>query len=259
MFRDVLVADSDVNSRNRFFEILSSMGHKVECVPNTNEAIIRLETERPYLLILDQDFVPDGGLKALEQIRKFDKEIKVIFLTTSEPGVDVEMCINVHRLGVSEILKKDFSGHVMFKKILEILREVEEKVEEDKYDNLGKILVVDDNSELRITLTTFLSKKGFDAQDAANGEQALMEIKAGKPKIVLLDERMPGMDGLMVLRKIKELDKSINVVMLTAVEDEDIIKEAVALGACDYLTKPCNLQEVEALILSLLMQEKYKQ
>ncbi|OGX17637.1 MAG: hypothetical protein A3K83_05520, partial [Omnitrophica WOR_2 bacterium RBG_13_44_8b] len=91
-----------------------------------------------------------------------------------------------------------------------------------------------------------------------NGEQALMEIKMEKPKIVLCDERMPGMDGLVVLKKIKEIDESINVVMLTAVEDEGIIKEATALGACDYLTKPCNLQEVEALILSILMQAKYK-
>lgn len=256
MFRDVLVADSNVDSRDRFFEILSSMGHKVECAPNTNETVIRLQTERPYLLILDQDLVPQGGLNTLEQIRKFEKEMKIVFLTKNEP--DAEITTKAHRLGVSEVLKKDFSDHIMFKKILGILREVEEKVEEDKYANLGKILVVDDIAEMRITLWTFLKKKGFNVKEAANGEQALMEIKMEKPKIVLLDERMPGMDGLMVLKKIKELDESINVVMLTAIEDEDIIKEATALGACDYLTKPCNLQEVEALILSILMQEKYK-
>ncbi|MDP3732077.1 MAG: response regulator [Candidatus Omnitrophota bacterium] len=257
MFRDVLIADSNVDSRDRFYEILFSIGHKVECAPNSSEAIIRLQAERPYLLILDQDLIPDGGLKTLEQIRKFDKEIRVVFLTKNEP--DAEVAAKAHRLGVSEVLKKDFSGHIMFKKILGILREVEEKIKEDKYANLGKILVVDDSPEMRITLTTFLMKKGFDVKDVVNGEQALMEIKVEKPKIILLDERMPGMDGLMVLRKIKELDKLINVVMLTAVEDEDIIKEAIAQGACDYLTKPCNLQEVEALILSILMQEKYKQ
>lgn len=256
MFRNVLVADSDVDSRDRFFEILSSLGHKVECAPNTNEAIIRLQTERPYLLILDEDFIPDGGLKTLEQIRKFDKEIKVIFLTKNEP--DAEIATKAHRLGVSEVLKKDFSDHFMFKKILGILREAEEKIEEDNYADLGRILVVDDSPEMRIVLAVFLKNKGFDVKEVANGEQALMEIKMEKPAIVLLDERMPGMDGLMVLRKITELDKSINVVMLTAVEDEDIIKEATALGACDYLTKPCNLQEVEALILSILTQAKYK-
>ena len=256
MFRNVLVADSDVDSRDRFFEILSSMGHKVECAPNTNETIIRLQTERPYLLILDQDLVPDGGLGTLERIRKFDQEMRVVFLTKNEP--DVEVVTRAHRLGVSEVLKKDFSGHIMFKKILGILRETEEKMEENKYADLGRILVVDDNPEMRLVLAVFLKKKGFDVQEVINGEQALMEIKTRKPKIVLLDERMPGMDGLMVLRKIMELDKTIDVVMLTAIEDEDIVREARALGARDYLIKPCNLQEVEALILALLMREKYK-
>ena len=258
MFRDILVADSNVESRDRFYEILSSIGHNVECVPNSSEAVIRLQTARPYLIVLDQDLAPAGGLGALELIRKFDKDIKIVFLTKNEPGDDVDLCAKAHRLGVLEVLRKDFSGHIMFKKILGILREVEERVQEDKYAGLGRILVVDDNPELRITLTTFLTKRGFDVKDAANGDQALMEIKIEKPNIVLCDERMPGMDGLMVLRKIKELDKSISVVMLTAVEDEDIIKEAIALGASDYLTKPCNLQEVEALVLSILTQEKYK-
>src|SRR4030042_382306 len=211
MFRNVLVADSDVESRDRFFEILSSMGHKVECVPNTNETIIRLQTERPYLLILSQDLVPDGGLGTLERIRKFDQEMKVVFLTKNDP--DVEIATKAHRLGVSEVLKKDFSGHIMFKKILGILGKVEEKIEENKYADLGEILVVDDISEMRTTLWTFLKNKGFNVKEAANGEQALMEIKMEKPKIVLCDERMPGMDGLVVLKKIKEIDESINVVM----------------------------------------------
>lgn len=256
MFKDVLVADSDVNSRDRFYEILSSMGHRVECAPNAKETMFQLQSERPHLLILNQDLTPEGGLKTLEQIRKFDKEMKVIFLTKDEP--DAETAAKARGLGASEILKKDFSSHIMFRNILGILGKAEEKIEKEKHADLGRILVVDDNSELRVTLTTFLTKKGFNAKDVANGEQALMEIKIGKPKIVLLDERMPGMDGLMVLRKIKELDRSINVVMLTAVEDEDIIKEAKALGACDYLIKPCDLQGVEALILSILMKEKYK-
>jgi len=256
MFKNILLADSDVESRDRFYEILFSMGHKVECAPNSNETLTQLQGERPHLLVLDENLTPDGGLKTLEKIRKFDKEIKVIFLTKNEP--DTEIATKAHRLGVLEVLKKDFSSHIMFKKILGILGEVEEKIEEDKYADLGRILVVDDIAEMRITLGTFLKKKGFNVKEAANGEQALMEIKMQKPKIVLCDERMPGMDGLMVLKKIKELDKSIKVVMLTAIEDEDIIKEAKRLGACDYLTKPCNLTEVEALVLSLLMQEKYK-
>lgn len=254
MFRDILVADGNVESRDRFFNILSSMGHKVDCIPNGNETIFQLRTKRPYLLILDQELPPDGGLKTLERVRKFEREIRVLFLTKNEPGFDAEICQEVRKLGVSEILKKDFSNYTMFKKIEVILKDAEEKSADDKYLNLGRILVVDDEPEMRITLETFLNKRGFHVKVAVDGEQALREIKVQKTKIVICDERMPGMDGLMVLRKIKEFDKSINVVMLTAVGDEDIIKEATALGACSFLTKPFSLQEIEKLILSLLIQ-----
>jgi two-component system response regulator (stage 0 sporulation protein F) len=257
MFRSILLAASDVESRDRMYEILFSMGHKVECAPNSNETLTRLQSERPHLLVLDENLTPEGGLKTLEKIRGFDREIKVVFLTKDEPGVDIE--IKAHRLGVSVVVKKDFSTHIMFKKILEILAETQEKVQEDRYLDLGKILVVDDSPEMRVTLTTFLKIRGFDVKEAANGDQALMEIKIEKPKLVLLDERMPGMDGLMALKKIKELDSSIKVVMLTAIEDEDIIKEANRLGACDYITKPFDLEKLEALVLSILIPEKYKQ
>lgn len=254
MFRDILVADGNVESRDRFFNILSSTGHKVDCVPNGNETIFQLQTKRPYLLVLDQELPPDGGLKTLEHIRKFEREIHVLFLTKNEPGFDAEICREARALGVSEILKKDFSGYAMFKKIEAILKDAEEKSADDKYLNLGRILVVDDEPEMRMTLETFLNKRGFHVKVAADGEQALREIKMQKTKIVICDERMPGMDGLMVLKKIKEYDKSINVIMLTAAGDEDIIKEATALGACSFLTKPCSLQEIEKLILSLLIQ-----
>ncbi|MCX5666856.1 MAG: response regulator [Candidatus Omnitrophica bacterium] len=253
MFRDILVADSNIGSRDKFLKVLSSMGYKVGFVPNGNEVIVHLQTKRPYLLILDQELLPDGGLKTLERVRMFEKELRVVFLTKNEPDVDTEVCREARKLGVTEILKKGFSNYTMFKRILGMLEDAPDMSADDKYLSLGRILVVDDCPEMRTTLETFLNRKGFHVKAAADGENALAEIRAQKTKIVICDERMPGMDGLMVLRKIKEYDKSINVVMLTAVGDEDVVKEATALGACGFLTKPCDLQEIEKLILSLLI------
>jgi two-component system response regulator (stage 0 sporulation protein F) len=256
MFKSVLVADKDVDSRDRFYEILFSMGHKVECAPNGNEALARLETERPYLLVLEEGLPPEGGLKTLEKIRKFDRQIKVVFVTSQEPDIDIET--KAHRLGVIAVVKKDFSTHFMFKAILESLRQADEKVGDDRYLTMGKILVVDDTPEMRVTLSTFLSMKGFAVRGVASAQEALLEIKTDKPVLVLLDERMPGMDGLMALKKIKEIDSKIKVVMLTAVEDEDVMEEAKKLGALDYIIKPFDLEKLEALILSIFINEKYK-
>jgi two-component system response regulator (stage 0 sporulation protein F) len=257
MLKSVLVADGNVEFRDGMYMILFSMGYKVECAPNGNEVLIRLQSARPDLLILDEKLESGGGIKALEKIREFDRQMKVVLLTKDEPGSEMEM--RVRDLGVSAVLKKDFSTHIMLKKILEILGQTDDKDQKNKYSALGKIFVVDDNLEMRAMLTTFLSKRGFDVEDAVNGIEALSEIKIKKPKVVLLDERMRGMDGLMVLKKIKELDSSIKVVMMTVVVDEDILKGALKLGACDYLNKPFDLEKLEALVLSLLAPQKCEQ
>ncbi len=256
MFRSILLAVSDVESRDRLYEILFSMGYMVDCAPNSNEALTRLQAERPYLLVLDENLASEGGLSILGKIRKFDRQMKIVFLTKDEPSVDIQEKTSC--FGVSAVAKKDFSSHFMLKKILEILRETQAKAPEDQYSYLGKIMVVDDGPEMRVVLTTFLKMRGFDVKDISSGDQAVMEIKIDKPSLVLLDERMPGMDGLVALKKIKEIDAAVKVVMLTAIEDEDIIKEAIGLGALDYITKPCDLEKLEALILSILIPQSHK-
>jgi len=122
----------------------------------------------------------------------------------------------------------------------------------NKYKDLGAILVVDDTQEFRETLSALLGMKGFKAKCAVNAQQALSEIKLEKPALVLLDERMPGEDGLATLKKIKEIDSSIKVVMLSALEDAGLREESKKSGACDYINKLCDFEKLEALILSVL-------
>jgi two-component system, response regulator, stage 0 sporulation protein F len=255
MLKSVLLADSDVDARDREYEILSSMGYKVECAPNMNEAVVRLENDRPHLVIVDEAFVPDGGLKALERIRKFDQQMHVIFLLKSTPGADIEK--EAYRLGANDVVRKDFSSHFMFKRILEFLHETKEKAPSAKYASMGAIMIVDDSADMRVMLSTFLKSRGFTVTEASSGDQALLDIKSEKPKLVLLDGRMPGMDGLVVLKKIKDFDESIKVVLLTGIQDEDVVAQANKLGASDYLNKPCDLEKLEALILSIMVGDKF--
>jgi two-component system nitrogen regulation response regulator NtrX len=139
---------------------------------------------------------------------------------------------------------------LMMKEILSILKE---RLQEHKREaRHGCILVVDDEPEIRNMINSFLLTKGYNVITAASGEEALLHMKKQRPKLVFCDVRMPGMDGLMVLRKILETDSSTKVVMLSALQDEDVIGEAFKEGACDYLIKPCSLSRLDALVLSLL-------
>jgi len=160
-------------------------------------------------------------------------------------------------LGIQGIVKKDFSSHFMMKTILAVLKQKQpvQPVEPPSETAKASILIVDDNPEIRDVFWGFLTKKGYKATSVSSGEEALMHIKTEreKPKIVLLDIRMPGMDGIMVMKKIRELDESIKVVMVTSAQEEYIMKEAMNAGASDYLVKPFDLENLDALISSLLI------
>jgi len=137
------------------------------------------------------------------------------------------------------------------KKILELLKEKKFDIVNEKRQ--GIILIIDDEDEIRKILSAFLQKKGYIIVTASSGEAGLDELKARSFDLVLCDVRMPGMDGLVVLRNIKRINESTKVVMLTALQDKDIIGAAIKEGASDYLVKPFNLGKLDAVIASLLI------
>src|SRR3989338_6201673 len=101
-----------------------------------------------------------------------------------------------------------------------------------------KLLIVDDDLPTCDFLRNFFEKKEYHVFTAGNGGEALAIVKAKQPNIVLLDIKMPGISVMQVLQKIKELDRRISVIMMTAVTDEAMVELAREYGASDYITKP---------------------
>ena len=118
---------------------------------------------------------------------------------------------------------------------------------------MGRILVVDDEIEACNVLNEFLSSKGHEVFTALDGPTALKEVHKVKPHMVLLDMIMPGMGGVDVLKKIKELDPHISVVMVTVVADQEQAKKTLELGAFDYITKPVDLKYLENVVMVKLL------
>ena len=110
---------------------------------------------------------------------------------------------------------------------------------------MARVLVVDDEPDSVELLQEFLTGKGYEIVTASNGEEALRKVKEERPHLVLLDVRMPDMNGLDVLRKIREFDQEVGVIMVTAVNEEDTGRQALKLGAFDYIVKPLNLEYLE--------------
>ncbi|GAE31278.1 MULTISPECIES: response regulator [Halalkalibacter] len=121
---------------------------------------------------------------------------------------------------------------------------------------MNKILVVDDQYGIRVLLSEILQKDGYVMSDAANGAQALKLVEKDRPDLVLLDMKIPGMDGLEILRRIKEHDESIRVIMMTAYGELNLINEAMSLGAVTHFAKPFDIDDIREVIRKTLEMEE---
>jgi two-component system, response regulator, stage 0 sporulation protein F len=113
---------------------------------------------------------------------------------------------------------------------------------------LGRILVVDDEAPVREVLAEYFTTEGYAVESAGSGAEALTAIRGGRADLVLLDVRMPGLDGMQVLRKIRELNEAVPVIMVTANEDVGLAKETLKLGAFDYVAKPFDFDYLDRAV-----------
>lgn len=111
-----------------------------------------------------------------------------------------------------------------------------------------KILIVDDQYGIRVLLDEVFRKEGYTTLQAANGKQALELTEQEAPDLVILDMKIPGMDGLEILRRIKTLNQHIQVIMITAYGELDLIQEAMHLGALTHFTKPFDIDELRKIV-----------
>lgn len=117
-----------------------------------------------------------------------------------------------------------------------------------------RVLVVDDEANVRKALSMTLRKNGYETHEAASGAEALEQIGTFGPEVMLLDLRMPGLDGMETLRRLKQKDgKHPKVVMMTAYGSAGDVMEAMRLGAFDYVQKPFDLVQVKKVVANALM------
>jgi DNA-binding NtrC family response regulator len=109
------------------------------------------------------------------------------------------------------------------------------------------VLIVDDERTLARAIKAFLAEAGYEAEVAGDAEQALRLLETMRPDVVFTDVRLPGMDGIELLRRIREFDAAIPVIIMTAHGTIEGAVEAVKLGAFDYLKKPVDLEELKLL------------
>jgi len=113
---------------------------------------------------------------------------------------------------------------------------------------MTSIMVVDDEEKIRTLLCKTLEGKGYLTQNADSGETALEKIKTENFDLIISDVNMPTMDGVTLLKNIKEINKNLPVLFMTALGMEQTLKEAIQLGLDGYVEKPFNMNSLLELI-----------
>lgn len=123
----------------------------------------------------------------------------------------------------------------------------------------NRILIVDDEKNIRLTLKTALTKAGYEVETAVNGEDGLTKIKKDDFPVVLLDMKMPGMDGIQFLKEIKGEEIETKVILITGYGSVETAVETLKLGAIDYLRKPFKPEEIIEIVENVFKRYEFEE
>lgn len=254
----ILIANSDHRFTEILRKVLLAYHHEVLTARTGEDALQLFETGNPVLVLLDLSLLGMAGLEVLAKLRARAPHVSVITLS-GEISVEVED--RVREMGVLDVLRKRLKMDVIMQAVNRTLQEAGKPAKAApvvaKPGKQATILIVDDEPEIGRLVGEFLQRRGYRTKTAANGEEALTMIREEPPDLALLDIYMPGINGVEVLRRLKEAHSSVGVIMLTASQDEPLLKMALDLGAFDVLSKPVDLDQVElAVMVKLVMQEE---
>ncbi|WP_343702372.1 response regulator [Chitinophaga sp.] len=115
-----------------------------------------------------------------------------------------------------------------------------------------KVLIAEDDNLIRKTIEVKLAKDGYTVIACAEGSEAVESIQAEQPDVVLTDIMLPAVSGLEIVSTVKNMEKAIKVMVLSAMGQENIVEEAFKLGADDYMTKPFSLTELSIRVKKLV-------
>jgi len=248
----ILCVDDDVDVLELLKEYFTEQGFVVLTATNGVEAFLQVKRWQPKAVILDLFMPRLGGIGALGRIKALNPDVVVILVSgmgnalelVTEAGLSVAGAF-VKPLDLMKLTDTLARAGVVAPAALV---PAAGNPSQPRRPIRARVLVVDDEMEFRKVLVEYLEERGFEVTEAQDGEEALERVPDFRPHIVLMDVMMAGLGGIETLRRIKSTAPETCVIMVTAVEDIDSARGALALGASDYVTKPFSFQYLDSVL-----------
>ncbi|HWR84129.1 MAG TPA: response regulator [Candidatus Deferrimicrobium sp.] len=245
----ILVVDDDVTLRNLLVDTLIAIGYTAVAASDGIEALERL-SERKYDLIISDVKMPGlDGVALLKKIRLHFPDLPVLFIT----GVATPEVIG--RASPDGFLAKPFR----ISHLEELIEEALQGKTEEAVRPIRKVMVVDDDDFFRDMLAEALRYNDYIPCAVAGAEEALRELERGVVDAVIADIKMPGMDGITLLKQIKEKYPQLPVILITAFYSHaETTKQAGAVAPNGFLHKPFDVDNIIDILKSIKPQTTSK-
>ncbi|MBU1577048.1 MAG: response regulator [Candidatus Edwardsbacteria bacterium] len=260
----ILVVDDDANIINFFQAVLEEQGYTVATAGNGIEAIKKVKEFHPEVILLDVIMPEMDGYEVTEELKgdPATSSISIILVT----GMDtLDDKVRGLEAGADDFITKPFNFDELVARVRSL---VKLKRLQDQLANLQKeftqdillkqkqklsqniILVVEDDERISKVMSNVLGTGGYITHIVKDGLEAMEFLKDNVPDIILLDLMLPGLDGMEVLKRIREkpLTKEVPVIVITAVDDFKTKIKGLYIGADDYLVKPVKSLELLARV-----------
>ena len=248
----ILVIDDEAAIVNGLIKMLTSWGYQAKASLSGLNGIGYLQSEKFDLVITDMRMPDINGIDLIKRIKLISPGIKIIILSGSLAELNTS---EIEALNIFKLLEKPISqrelkavvhealGIYEFKKSDKIEKIKTESVElttdkKKKGFSKGDILVVDDNEDLANSIKSLLSFKNYNVTTASDGKEALEKIKSQKFDLILMDIRMPNMNGIEAVKKIKDINPELFIVMMTGEAGDEEVEKALHEGGYAILRKP---------------------
>jgi len=233
----ILIVDDQAGLRETLGDILTQEGYEVSLVENGYQAIEKVKEasakkEEFQLVLLDVRMPGINGVETFKEIKKLNPRTDVIMMTAFTVEQLVEEAI---REGAFAVVYKPFDLNSILKHIETALKGV-------------AILLVDDRLEEIETIKDIFEQKGYKISLARDGMEAIKKVEQDGFNIAMIDIKMPVINGMEILGKIKQIKPQLPVVMITGYEVEELVKETLKINAYTCLRKPFDFQEVLRVI-----------